>query len=405
MMFTQSMIHLTALILKRDLADCTKSLLDLGLLDFVEIRELPGGSDKRISPTIKNEQEARLTEARKRIETLIAGAESSEWEQPVLSIENLKDFPIEVAENELDAFTAGIQEMKERQRGQQQEILKLEEMARQLALYGGMSGTIESGSASGFLSFLSGTVPAESAPELESAFDDMPSVVLKLGSYGNDTAFLIIIMKKDEKSAQRRLERFAWQNQNLGQQHAGEEVKAGAVGELKGRIASLQDAQKHIGREIDDSMKAKLPWMKDTWQLLRTRELYFSMQDHFSSTERTILFSGWVPSTKRADMEKAIREATNSCCALHWQKADEVRESTEGAVKPPVKLTNPKVMKPFEMLVTNYAVPEYGTVDPTPFVAVAYLIMFGLMFGDAGHGLALVLVGAVLNRVTSAATS
>ncbi len=45
------------------------------------------------------------------------------------------------------------------------------------------------------------------------------------------------------------------------------------------------------------------------------------------------------------------------------------------------------------MLVKNYAVPEYGTVDPTFFVMFTYLIMFGLMFSDVGQGIVLVLFG------------
>jgi V/A-type H+-transporting ATPase subunit I len=63
-------------------------------------------------------------------------------------------------------------------------------------------------------------------------------------------------------------------------------------------------------------------------------------------------------------------------------------------------MKNPKFLSPFEMLVTNYAVPEYGTVDPTPIVAVAYLMMFGLMFGDAGHGLVIALIGLLGNFLT-----
>jgi V/A-type H+-transporting ATPase subunit I len=45
------------------------------------------------------------------------------------------------------------------------------------------------------------------------------------------------------------------------------------------------------------------------------------------------------------------------------------------------------------MLVVNFAVPDYGTIDPTPFVAVTYLVMFGLMFQDVGHGLVLAVAG------------
>jgi V/A-type H+-transporting ATPase subunit I len=45
------------------------------------------------------------------------------------------------------------------------------------------------------------------------------------------------------------------------------------------------------------------------------------------------------------------------------------------------------------MLVTNFGVPEYGTIDPTPFVMVAYLVMFGLMFADVGQGAVLAFLG------------
>ena len=56
-------------------------------------------------------------------------------------------------------------------------------------------------------------------------------------------------------------------------------------------------------------------------------------------------------------------------------------------------MKSPGGLAPFQMLVENYSVPEYGTINPTPFVAVAYLIMFGLMFGDAGQGLVILLLG------------
>jgi len=73
----------------------------------------------------------------------------------------------------------------------------------------------------------------------------------------------------------------------------------------------------------------------------------------------------------------------------------EPRRGEAADVEVPVEMKNPGILKPFEGLVRNFAVPEYGSVDPTPFVAVAYLAMFGLMFGDAGHGLVVMLAGFI----------
>jgi V/A-type H+-transporting ATPase subunit I len=49
-------------------------------------------------------------------------------------------------------------------------------------------------------------------------------------------------------------------------------------------------------------------------------------------------------------------------------------------------------------LVTTYATVPYRDVDPTLFAALAYVVMFGMMFGDVVHGLAIVIAGVVVAR-------
>lgn len=71
----------------------------------------------------------------------------------------------------------------------------------------------------------------------------------------------------------------------------------------------------------------------------------------------------------------------------------------EGAsTKPPTKLKNPKILKPFELFVKMYGLPAYNEMDPTFFVALTYSFLFGAMFGDVGQGLCLVIGGALLYR-------
>ena len=63
--------------------------------------------------------------------------------------------------------------------------------------------------------------------------------------------------------------------------------------------------------------------------------------------------------------------------------------------EPPVKLQNPKLFKPFEMFVGMYGLPAHNEIDPTIFVAITYSFIFGVMFGDVGQGL-LLLIGGFL---------
>lgn len=64
--------------------------------------------------------------------------------------------------------------------------------------------------------------------------------------------------------------------------------------------------------------------------------------------------------------------------------------------EPPTKLENPKIFKPFEMFVRMYGLPAHGEIDPTVFVGITYSFIFGVMFGDVGQGLLLVVVGALI---------
>jgi V/A-type H+-transporting ATPase subunit I len=64
--------------------------------------------------------------------------------------------------------------------------------------------------------------------------------------------------------------------------------------------------------------------------------------------------------------------------------------------EPPTLLQGEGVGRSFRPVVENYSTVPYEDIDPTVFAALAYVAMFGVMFGDAGHGLLLVLLGLIL---------
>lgn len=67
-------------------------------------------------------------------------------------------------------------------------------------------------------------------------------------------------------------------------------------------------------------------------------------------------------------------------------------------LSPPTKLKNGWFAKPFGMFVEMYGVPNYKDIDPTPFVAITYTLLFGIMFGDLGQGLLLSLLGFLMYK-------
>jgi V/A-type H+/Na+-transporting ATPase subunit I len=70
-------------------------------------------------------------------------------------------------------------------------------------------------------------------------------------------------------------------------------------------------------------------------------------------------------------------------------------------VEPPTLLRPRRLARPFRPLVDTYGAARYGDLDPTPFAAASFVLMFGMMFGDVGDGLLLVALGLLLRQSRS----
>lgn len=62
----------------------------------------------------------------------------------------------------------------------------------------------------------------------------------------------------------------------------------------------------------------------------------------------------------------------------------------------PSALRHSRLLKPFTALVKNYGVPRYGEIDPTLLFTATFIAMFGMMFGDIGHGAVIIAIGLAI---------
>lgn len=62
----------------------------------------------------------------------------------------------------------------------------------------------------------------------------------------------------------------------------------------------------------------------------------------------------------------------------------------------PILMKNSGITKSFKSITLNQGLPNYGEVDPTSFITLSFPIFYGMMFGDVGHGLILLLFGLFL---------
>ncbi|KKN42218.1 hypothetical protein LCGC14_0715430 [marine sediment metagenome] len=90
--------------------------------------------------------------------------------------------------------------------------------------------------------------------------------------------------------------------------------------------------------------------------------------------------------TKGLKEGKTLKNSKNEKTEAHEEKND-LRNTT------PTVMKNSFLVRPFETLIKMYGTPTYSEIDPTPFIAITFPILFGLMFGDIGHGIVLIIAG------------
>ena len=65
-------------------------------------------------------------------------------------------------------------------------------------------------------------------------------------------------------------------------------------------------------------------------------------------------------------------------------------------IQPPTHFRTNKFIEPFQKIVDTYGVPVYKEINPTVFNIISFPFLFGVMFGDVGHGAILLLFAAYL---------
>jgi len=390
MIFTTEMTQLFAVVLAKDRQRVTEALLREGVMQFVGISEIETEKANYLSDVSSQAELTEVSDLRKRIEGFLHTGGIIPSIPAETDLDNRVSVDIEKEKKHLDRISVERGSIREKQRLIQQEILKLEDIRRQVELYGlGLSDVKLPGKQS-FLSIQTGKLPAINVKKLESELQDIPSLDIELGRQDDMAHHLLISMKRDKERINNILADAGWSEIELPEELKS--VKEDVFKELDEKLKTLNAEQKKLESQAVDVVKRQQDHLKDVWINLRVQELFHIIQTNFKASSRTVIFSGWLPSPKKERLTRIIQNACKNRCYLHWHQAkskDVVREEI------PVQFNNPKILTPFQMLVRNFGVPQYGTIDPTPFVMPIYLTMFGLMFADIGQGLILALLGVL----------
>ena len=157
----------------------------------------------------------------------------------------------------------------------------------------------------------------------------------------------------------------------------------------------LKDKKQHYKRVLSRiaSAKERIPELEQK----RTRaveklDIYLAGSAAVPAAEDTIVtLVGFAP----AENDAKVTALLDQYGVLY------IKEEASVDDNPPITFRNNSFVKMFEVLTDMYGRPAYNGFDPTPFIAVFFLLFFALCMGDAGYGLVLILVGLALKKVES----
>jgi V/A-type H+/Na+-transporting ATPase subunit I len=231
-----------------------------------------------------------------------------------------------------------------------------------------------------------GIAPAEALESIASVLAPLPHAVIPLDDNGTDVLFAAIAPAAAKARLDEALRIAVAQPVTLNT--ASETI------DLRACETAAADAEQGIDTERHKTagILVNLAHRSQTIMLL------LQAQTFFAAAGRFIVISGWVPEESAARLRERVLKATGNRAIVEIESAEHVPGFAEGTLHVPILHHNPLLLRPFQKLVQIYGTPSYTEVEPTAFFAVAFLLMFGLMFGDAGHGVVLFSAGWFLYR-------
>ncbi|MCR5652701.1 MAG: ATPase [Ruminococcus sp.] len=231
-----------------------------------------------------------------------------------------------------------------------------------------------------------GRLPKESVKKLE-AYSDNDFVDFAVCSEDRDHCWGVYFVPKDKADEIDKIFDglyFEPTELTYGNESPGEKLE-----EYRDRIPELESeiekAQKKLDTYLDNNSEQITKYLSN----LEEMYLYSGIRSKALQHGNSFIIVGWIPTENKKQLQKKLKRIRS----VELDFSDAANEMDK---HPPVKLRNCFIAKPFEFYTKMYGVPRYNEIDPTFFVAITYVIIFGIMFADLGQGLLLSIAGLLM---------
>lgn len=303
----------------------------------------------------------------------------------VLSVEETEQLSLK--DEELDPYVKGISrtfgDLVNQRNGAQQRIQTNRQISEDVGHFLGLDLDLKEIFACEFIKVRFGSLPKDSFDKLNS-LDDNP-YVLFFPCTSDDSRYWGVYFAPIEevREVDRIFSSLYFERLRLP---AAAESPEASVKLLQGMMDQDTKLIEEIEKNIDSVWEQERFTCLQVYSRLTEKNIYFSIRRYGARYSDSFILTGWIPAGSEEQLKDELDELESVEYAFDGAE-EELSHS------PPIKLKNKRLFQPFEFYVDLYGLPSYNEADPTPFVAITYTLLFGIMFGDFGQGLLLALVG------------
>jgi V/A-type H+/Na+-transporting ATPase subunit I len=157
--------------------------------------------------------------------------------------------------------------------------------------------------------------------------------------------------------------------------------------------------QKELSEKLIQTTKDILEFRKRYAEVILASEEYLAIQVQkaeapvlFGMTDHSFLIDCWIPSDDIKRVKETLEKEMRG--SLYIQEIETKHED-----EPPTLLKNFRPVRRFEYLLDLYSIPNYQDIDPSFILSLIFPLFFGLMIGDIGYGILLILFGVLFMKM------
>ncbi len=163
-----------------------------------------------------------------------------------------------------------------------------------------------------------------------------------------------------------------------------------AIEEAKNNIIQLEKEKEKYEKYFREEAEKNRAAVEAYHDEYANRKKNITIKNKIYNANIVAVVRGWVKVSDKEKFQKNL-EANFENIAIHFS------EPTKDD-NPPIFLENPKILKPYQILIEMFGMPRYFGIDPTPLVAVAMTFFYSMVIGDVGYGSLQVLISVWLKR-------